>query len=161
MKNKFIFISAVIVVALAIMSYTLLGGSKFLNAIEFQEKTTDANAQVVDIRNSEDYSQGHIPNAVNIDYNSKFFLESFSDLNKDLPLYIYCKTGVRTAEAAPLLESAGFGEVYYLKGGINAWKEAGLEIVSLEKIRVFNDSENEGNRKPIIKESDFTVLIKR
>lgn len=51
---------------------------------------------------------------------------AFKDFPKDKPLYIYCRSGVRTQTAIDLLKRSGFQEVYGLEGGILRWKQSGL-----------------------------------
>lgn len=48
--------------------------------------------------------------------------------DKSAPLYIYCRSGRMSAEATPALQALGYTNIIDLKGGMNAWREAGLEI---------------------------------
>ena len=50
-------------------------------------------------------------------------------LNKDEPLFIYCRSGRRSANAAHKLKAQGFTEVYDLQGGIIDWGKNNFEIV--------------------------------
>lgn len=50
--------------------------------------------------------------------------------DKSAPLYIYCRSGRMTEEATPALQALGYTNIIDLKGGMNAWREAGLEIVT-------------------------------
>lgn len=136
MKNKIIFILLVLIFAGSIMAYALINSSTALAVKDFEQSISKGNVQLVDIRTPEEYYAGKIENAINIDYSNKFFLEYFASMNPEKPVYIYCRSGVRTAEAAPMLEDAGFKEVFYLKGGITAWKEAGLKVVTNEPAKV-------------------------
>ena len=54
--------------------------------------------------------------------------------DKDAPLYIYCRSGRMSAEATPVLQRLGYTNIIDLKGGMNAWREAGLQIVSKEPV---------------------------
>jgi rhodanese-related sulfurtransferase len=49
--------------------------------------------------------------------------------DKDAPLYIYCMSGRMSAEATPDLQALGYTHIIDLKGGMEAWQKAGLEIV--------------------------------
>ncbi len=49
--------------------------------------------------------------------------------DKSAPLYIYCRSGRMSAEATPALQALGYANIIDLKGGMNAWREAGLEIL--------------------------------
>ncbi len=50
--------------------------------------------------------------------------------DKSAPLYIYCRSGRMSAEATPALHALGYTNIIDLKGGMNAWREAGLEILN-------------------------------
>lgn len=50
--------------------------------------------------------------------------------DKSAPLYIYCRSGRMSADAMPALQALGYTKVIDLKGGMNAWRDAGLEIVT-------------------------------
>ncbi|UOB16465.1 rhodanese-like domain-containing protein [Abyssalbus ytuae] len=94
-----------------------------LSVAEYTKKISEKNVQLVDVRTAREYTSGHIKNAVNIDYYSSDFLKKTeATFKKDLPLYIYCRSGARSMQAARKLAAMGFAEIYDLKGGILAWK---------------------------------------
>ena len=102
--------------------------NKTTNKIVILDKTAYADAilkggvQLVDVRTPKEYDDGHIRNAVNIDYyNTQEFLKSFEKLKRDKPLYIYCRSGARSLKAAQKLVDMGFMEIYDLKGGYMRW----------------------------------------
>ena len=78
--------------------------------------------QLVDVRTPKEYNSGKIEVAINIDYFDKDnFNAAFEKLNKNKPLYIYCRSGRRSHEASILLEKMGFKKIHDLKDGYNAW----------------------------------------
>ena len=88
----------------------------------FAQLTDSPDVIVVDVRNADEYAEGHIAGAINIDVNSSDFLEKANALlSKDKRIAVYCLRGRRSANAADKLAEAGF-KVSSLKGGINAWK---------------------------------------
>jgi len=89
---------------------------------EFKEQVDNKQVQLIDVRTPKEYNSGHINGARNIDFNSNSFGEEFNKLNKDEPVYIYCRSGVRSGEASKKLETMGFKEIYDLKGGILNYK---------------------------------------
>jgi rhodanese-related sulfurtransferase len=119
-----------VMVTFFIIAITSQNGSNTLTTSEFYEKINMPNAQLVDIRTSEEYRSGHIPNAVNIDFYSDTFEESFADFNPEKPIYLYCESGGRSSQAIALLEKKDFKLVYDLKDGMIAWKAAGLKIIT-------------------------------
>ncbi len=92
----------------------------------FTRQIDSPDIQLVDVRTPSEVAQGTIEGAVNIDYKVSDFLEKATrELNPDEPVYLYCRTGRRSAAAAQQLLTAGFVEIIDLKGGYVAWKASG------------------------------------
>ncbi|MBC7440482.1 MAG: thioredoxin fold domain-containing protein [Flavobacterium sp.] len=87
-------------------------------------KTTD-NPQLLDVRTPEEYSSEHIGNAVNVNWNGNDFVIKANKFDKSKPIFVYCKVGGRSAQAADKLAELGFKEIYNLQGGIMKWNAAG------------------------------------
>jgi thioredoxin 1 len=86
--------------------------------------------QIVDIRTPAEWQQtGHLPGAVNINYNASDFMEKMAALDPQKPVLIYCASGGRSGDALPSLMQAGFKNVYEYKGGMNDWLAKGKEAV--------------------------------
>jgi rhodanese-related sulfurtransferase len=85
---------------------------------------------LVDLSSLQDYERGHIPHARHVP------LSQFDPENKDLAkvkelaVAVYCKDGNTSAQAAARLVKAGFQHVYWLGGGLAAWRQAELPTVS-------------------------------
>jgi rhodanese-related sulfurtransferase len=86
------------------------------------------DVQLVDVRTSEEFLEGHLKNAQNICIASSDFEDKVKLLDKNKPVYLYCKTGGRSANAAKILEEMGFTKVYDMQGGITNWKKKGYEL---------------------------------
>ena len=101
---------------------------KGVNKIDSHQmtKALAKDVQLVDVRTPLEYSQGHIPGALNIDYLSGQFKSKLESLDKNKPVYIYCRSGQRSASAAREMSQLGFQQIYDLQGGIGSW-EAKLE----------------------------------
>lgn len=84
------------------------------------------NAQLLDVRTPEEFSKGHLANAVNINWYDAGFKEQVKSLAANKPVFVYCLSGKRSGEAAAYLRSAGFGQVYEMSGGIMQWRAANL-----------------------------------
>ncbi len=98
-------------------------------------KLINNDAAVVDLRTAEAFSRGHIVNARNIPFDE---LEASKDrLNpfRNKPLVVVCDAGLTSNKAANSLRNSGFASVYGLKGGMNAWGQAGLPVVTGKKTR--------------------------
>lgn len=87
-------------------------------AITMMEESS--NYLVVDVRTQEEYDEGHIPEAVCIP-NETIEKEPPEELGDyEQILFIYCRTGRRSREAAQKLADMGYAQVYEM-GGINTW----------------------------------------
>ncbi len=100
-----------------------------VSSADFKLKTENKDIQLIDVRTPEEFSEGHIMNATNIDFYDSAFYTQMNALNKKEPLYIYCRSGGRSGKAAMILKEQGFKEVYDLKGGILDWKQQNFELV--------------------------------
>ena len=100
-----------------------------LNVEEFEKQIIATNCeQLIDVRSSEEFEKGCIPNAKNINVNSVVFRHEIEKLDKSKPVLIYCLSGGRSGSAAEIFREAGFQAVYNLLSGINAWTKAGKPI---------------------------------
>ena len=79
--------------------------------------------QLIDVRTPEEYNEGHIENATLINFMDDNFSTEIQKLNKDLPVYVYCRSGTRSGQAAELMRNLGFTAIYDLKGGFMAWQD--------------------------------------
>ncbi|NNE76091.1 MAG: rhodanese-like domain-containing protein [Pricia sp.] len=107
---------------------TLFGTKKTSDNIAILNKDTYADAikgnrvQLVDVRTANEFRSGHIKNAINIDFfNATNFKKYFEELDKEKPVYVYCRSGARSLKAARRLVNMGFTQIYDLKGGYMRW----------------------------------------
>ena len=99
-----------------------------------------ADVFLVDVRTPEEYADGHLRGAANIDWNAPDFLEQFqAACPQETPVAVYCRTGVRSGEAAKKLAKAGYA-VTNLLGGITAWTEAGKPVTKYAVETFLTDS---------------------
>lgn len=85
-------------------------------------------AQIIDVRTPAEFAKYRIQSAKNIDFKAPDFAAQIQKLDKNIPVLVYCLSGVRSAGALQTFRNAGFTEVYNLAGGINAWSKAGKAI---------------------------------
>ncbi|RAV30839.1 rhodanese-like domain-containing protein [Sinomicrobium soli] len=78
---------------------------------------------LVDVRTAEEFGEGHLPGALNLDCLEPDFLAQWKNIDKETPVYVYCRTGKRSARVSKSLDSLGFQNVTNLKGGYEAWKK--------------------------------------
>lgn len=99
-----------------------------ISVSEFYNGIQNKNVIIIDIRTPEEYNEGHIGNAINIDYYSSDFSNQINSLDKNKTYYIYCRSGSRSGLALNEFEKLGFKEVYDLRDGINSWINQGFEV---------------------------------
>ena len=117
------------------MSFSFLGlfgqTNKFktVDVAEFAEAVTDTSYVVLDVRTSEEHSQGHIPGThLNIDVLEDSYTETvLKIIPKDKPVALYCRSGNRSKNAARILAEKGY-EVLELGTGYRGWVSAGKDI---------------------------------
>lgn len=87
-------------------------------------------AVVVDIRTQKAFAEGHLLNAINIPHAE--LAERYKELEKYMsrPVVVVCTAGNSSLKAAQFLKRHGFEKSVSLKGGMNAWREAGLPITT-------------------------------
>src|SRR5687768_4369903 len=93
-------------------------------------QTIDARAsgthQIVDVREADEWTEGHMPDAVFIPLGE--LASRTAELDPAQPVITVCKSGQRSLVAADILQRAGFKDVASMAGGIIAWAEAGQPI---------------------------------
>lgn len=83
-------------------------------------------ATLLDVRTPEEFSNGHLINAVNYDWNGGEFENQIAPLDKSKPVFVYCLSGGRSALAANKMREMGFKEVYEMGGGLMEWRAENL-----------------------------------
>ncbi len=91
-----------------------------------------SDAVLIDVRKPEETSDGIISEAGNIDFTASDFTNKIAALDKNKPYFVYCKSGKRSANAVSQMKEMGFKNLYTLDGGLDNWKDQGLEIVKAD-----------------------------
>jgi len=95
---------------------------KILTASDFKKAIENNDVQLVDVRTAQEFNDGAIDKAVNIDFFlTDSFGSKFAKLDMNEPVYIYCRSGNRSQKAAAILSEVGFKKIYDLKGGYMNW----------------------------------------
>jgi rhodanese-related sulfurtransferase len=115
--------------AMLVASY-VRGGGKGVSVSEATLLINREDALVLDVRETHEWSAGHIPNARHV---------ALGQLNKHLselekfkgrPVIVCCASGNRSSSACGALHRAGFDRVFNLSGGLGAWTGAGLPVTT-------------------------------
>jgi thioredoxin len=93
-----------------------------LKTAAFEEKLKSTPSRIVlDVRTPEEFKEGHLEGAVNMDINNTDFDQNIGRLDTALPVFVYCLAGGRSSRAAEKLQSMGFPAVYNMEGGMSRW----------------------------------------
>lgn len=93
------------------------------------------DAMIIDLRNKEAYSRGHIVNAKNIPLDEFDAKRESIQKFKSKPVVAVCDSGISSTKIVNTLRQAGFENVFGLKGGMSAWGQAGLPVVTGKKTK--------------------------
>jgi rhodanese-related sulfurtransferase len=105
----------------------LLSGGREVGTLE-ATRLINNNAVVLDVRDAAEFASGHIPNARHIPLAELDKRVNELAKFKEKPIIISCKDGIRAGQAMRMLIKNQFTQVYQLKGGITAWREASLPL---------------------------------
>lgn len=112
-------------------------GVTLLNASEaaalIQEHRGQENFLILDVRTAQEFRQGYIEGARQLDYYAPDFEKRFAALDRNATILLYCRSGNRTSRVSDLAVRLGFSQIFDLRGGILAWKKAGLPLVTGEE----------------------------
>ena len=139
MKRKSFLLSAI----MALLGYSSCSSNPWtdLNPDEFEKEAFTEGTCIIDVRTAQEYSEGHLYRAVNIDWQKDGFIDEISKkFDKSLKLAIYCKSGRRSAAAAAALTEAGY-KVINLKEGYMSWAEAGKMTNTYQVESISNGNE--------------------
>lgn len=119
-----------------------LFGAKAQNNLSIEEfrQALAPDTRLVDIRTEAEFTDGHLRGAVNFDWFRNDFTEQIkAAFSKETPLYVYCRSGRRSAAATEKLTGEGY-TVYNMLGGYQAWTKAGMEVTRYEVERFVTSS---------------------
>ena len=94
-----------------------------------QENEGNTDFVVLDVRTPDEYAEGYIEGAINIDYYADDFENSLDKLDKDKTYLVYCRSGRRSAEARDVMTELGFQNIYNMTGGFQDWQSEDYPIV--------------------------------
>ena len=95
-----------------------------------QNNANDIDFLIIDVRTPEEFADGHIENAIMINFYSETFRDNIGNLDRNKTYLIYCDVGNRSGVTLALFEELGFMEVYNMSGGLNIWLQEGLPVVT-------------------------------
>ncbi len=88
---------------------------------QFSELSKESNTVILDVRTPQEIAQGKIDGAIEIDFLAPDFAKAIRQLDKKKAYLVYCRSGNRSTQACQVMEEEGFGKLYNMLGGYNAW----------------------------------------
>ena len=119
MKNIF----SILFISLFFVNCNSQEGENTISTIELKALLNKEKIQFVDIRTPREIDKGFIKGALFVDFfDNNFTQKIIKKLDKNKPVYLYCRSGNRSGKAAKILQEKGF-KAYNVLGGYNQWKK--------------------------------------
>lgn len=106
-----------------------LSAGQGVDVKQAQNMVVHQGALLLDVREPAEYAAIHAPNAKLIPLGEVEQHLTELEAYKDRPIAVICRSGRRSARAVAKLQEAGFTQVSNVQGGIQAWEQAGLEVI--------------------------------
>lgn len=97
---------------------------------DFAELAAADGVVLLDVRTPQEFAEGHLEGAVNLDVSASDFTAGLADLDPEATYAVYCRSGNRSQTALDLMAQAGIDAAADLAGGIGAWADAGMPVVT-------------------------------
>lgn len=97
---------------------------------DFAELADADGVVLLDVRTPQEFAEGHLEGAVNLDVSGPDFATGLAALDPEATYAVYCRSGNRSQTALDLMAQAGIDTAADLAGGIGAWADAGLPVVT-------------------------------
>jgi rhodanese-related sulfurtransferase len=134
-SNHMLLVTALLFSFFLLMFTELRRKAQGVTNVEPQDavKLINSDAVVLDLRSNESFARGHIVNARNVPSDELTANQEKYVKNNSRPILAVCDAGVTSSKAVDTLRKSGMDNVYGLKGGIAAWTQANLPLVTSKK----------------------------
>lgn len=102
--------------------------AKDVSVQEAQKLIQEGKVIVLDVRTAEEFQEGHIEGAKNVDFNAKDFAEQVKALGTSKPVLVHCQAGGRSGRSLPKLEQLNFPAIYHMNEGFGEWEATGKPV---------------------------------
>lgn len=130
-----------------------------LNANKFNELVKNNPGSLIDVRTQQEFNNGHLKAAGQLNYYSLNFNQKLLLLSKTEPIYLYCNTGYRSKKAAEFLALYGYTKVYNLEKGIMNWQLQNLPVVVEKNAEPFSKDKIEPDEYYNFIKSNKNVVV--
>jgi rhodanese-related sulfurtransferase len=93
-----------------------------------KDRAGKADFVILDVRTPEEFAEGHIDGAVNLDVQARDFEKKLRVLDRKKSYLVYCRTGNRSRKATVAMEALGFRSIFHMTEGIVRWKQQNLPL---------------------------------
>lgn len=84
---------------------------------------------ILDVRTPEEFADGHIERAINMNFYSETFRDELDDLDKNRTYLLHCRSGNRSGRTLNIMKELKFMKIYHMTGGSIEWQAEGLPMV--------------------------------
>lgn len=116
---RYLFLYLIVIISCNSVNECQISSVNDLEKINF----SDGENVLLDVRSPEEFSEGHIPNAINLNVNDEDFEKKIKELDSSKTYYVYCHSGTRSAKACAELQEKGFQKIINLKDGYSAYQK--------------------------------------
>lgn len=121
-------LSALVLAVLFVLALTVITAAGCSTSVSSPEPGTIGT--LIDVRTPEEFAEGHLEGAINVDVASPRFADDILALDPTEPVVVYCRSGNRSARAQTLLEEAGIANVINAGGLNDAAQALNLAVVT-------------------------------
>ena len=93
-----------------------------------QKRAGRAEFVILDVRTPEEFAEGHITGAMNVNLLASDFEARMGTLDRGKSYLVYCRTGNRSTKAVQVMERLGFRSLYHMSEGIVGWQKKGFPL---------------------------------
>jgi rhodanese-related sulfurtransferase len=129
--NNLILLATLLTSGLALALPQILGrlNKQLLSIHESVQWVNQRQAQILDIREANEYKAGHIPNSKHLPFSELDSGLKQAKIDSNKPIILVCLSGNRANTALAKLKKAGCKDVVCMEGGISAWNQAGMPLI--------------------------------
>jgi rhodanese-related sulfurtransferase len=127
-SRLFLTLAAAFLCGIALADDKKSDGATHVDPNAAEKLVKEGKVTVVDVRTVNEYKQGHIAGAKNIDVTENDFEDKVSKLDKSKPYLVHCASGHRSTNSLETFKKLGFQSIYHLDGGMKAWEAAGKSV---------------------------------
>ena len=127
--NHPLLVGAFLLILALFVRNELVRGGRAVTPQELVNLVNRDGAVVVDVRDKNEFAEGHIVGAINVPHTALANRLAELEKYKERPLVLACKMGQHAGASGTVLRKAGFQDVSRLKGGVAEWRNQSLPVV--------------------------------